>query len=93
VEDTVESIIAMKNDVILSEYHGVARPGANGFSLTFFRLPEAQLYPEYYKITRLFDPYTGEGSQVQFFHDFSWDGFLQTYIACLGYSADTCMSE
>lgn len=81
VENKVESIIAMKDDVILSEYNGVARPGASGLSLTFFRLPDAQLYPDYYEISRLFDPYTGEGDQVQFFHDFRWDAFLQTYKA------------
>ena len=90
MENKIESIIAMKDDVILSEYHGAARPGANGLSLTFFILPEAQSYPEYYKIIRLFDPCTGEGSQVQFFHDFRWDGFLQTYIECLGNIQQTC---
>ncbi|OHE57722.1 MAG: hypothetical protein A2Z47_01370 [Thermodesulfovibrio sp. RBG_19FT_COMBO_42_12] len=79
MENKIESIIAMKDDVILSEYHGAARPGANGLSLTFFILPEAQSYPEYYKITRLFVPCTGEGSQIQFFHDFRWDGFLQPF--------------
>ncbi len=90
VVDRVESIIAMKDDVILSEYHGVARPGSNGLSMTFFRLPEAMQYQTYYIINRLFDPFTGEGDQVQFFRDFRWDGFLQTYTACLGYSLDVC---
>ena len=93
IENKVESIIAKKDDVILSEYHGVARSGATGLSLTFFKLPDATEMRPYYEITRLFDPYTGEGSQVQFFHDFRWDGFLQTYTACLGYSTDACMSE
>ena len=91
VEDRVESIIARKDDVILSEYHGAARPGANGLSLTFFRWPEAEQFRQYYEISRLFDPYTGEGSQVQFFHDFGWDGFLQTYIECLGNMQQACV--
>lgn len=90
VKDRVESIIAKKDYVILSEYHGAARPGANGLSLTFFRWPEAAQYRQYYEISRLFDPFSGEGSQVQFFHDFRWDGFLQTYIECLDNMNLTC---
>ena len=84
VENRVESIITMKDEVILSEYHGVARPHANGLSIDFFRLPEAKQYKQYYEISRLFDPYTGEGTQVQFFHDTRWDEFLQTYFQKAG---------
>ncbi|MCC6543765.1 MAG: hypothetical protein IT392_04595 [Nitrospirae bacterium] len=90
VEDRVEAIITRKNDSIISEYHGAARPGSNGLSITFFRLPEAAQYRQYYEISRLFDPYTGEGNQIQFFHDFRWDGFLQAYIECLGNMHETC---
>lgn len=79
VKDIAGVILSMKEDLIIAEYHGKDRPRANGLSITFFRLPEAKQFPLYYQITRLFDPYTGEGSQVQFFHDTRWDEFLQTY--------------
>ena len=84
VDKKIETIITLKDKVILSEYHGVARPNAHGLSLTFFKLPEALQYQHYYEISRLFDPYTGEGSQVQFFHDTRWDEFLKTYYQKAG---------
>ena len=84
VIDSAGIILSMKEDVILAEYHGKDRPKANGLSITFFRLPEALQYQQYYEISSLFDPYTGEGSQVQFFHDTRWDEFLQTYYQKAG---------
>jgi len=84
VIDSAGIILSMKEDVILAEYHGKDRPNANGLSITFFRLPEALQYQQYYEISSLFDPYTGEGSQVQFFHDTRWDDFLQTYYQKAG---------
>ncbi|MBI5406339.1 MAG: hypothetical protein HZA18_01420 [Nitrospirae bacterium] len=84
VKDSAGRILSMKKDIIIAEYHGKDRPKANGLSITFFRLPEALQYQQYYEISSLFDPYTGEGSQVQFFHDTHWDEFLQTYYQKAG---------
>jgi hypothetical protein len=79
IENKIEAILTMKEEVIIAEYHGSSRPYSNGLSITFFRLPVAKEYPAYYDIYKNFDPYTGQGSQVQFFHDTWWDEFLLTY--------------
>lgn len=84
IEVKTASMLTSRNEIILSEYHGKARPEANGLSILFFRLPEAALYPMFDELFKQFDPYTGEGKQVQFFRDTLWDDFLLTYYLKAG---------
>lgn len=79
IEVKTAAMLTSRNEMILSEYHGKARPGANGLSILFFRLPDAAQYPVFNELFKQFDPYTGEGKQVQFFRDTHWDDFLLTY--------------
>lgn len=79
IEVKTAAMLTRRNEIILSEYHGKARPGANGLSILFFRLPDAAQYPVFNELFKQFDPYTGEGKQVHFFQDTHWDDFLLTY--------------
>ena len=79
IRDMIEVIFTMKNEVIISEYHGSARPHANGLSIAFYKLPEAFDYNTYDTDYKDYNQVTGEGREVQFINDTRWDEFLQTY--------------
>jgi len=82
IEET-GAILAMKDEIILSEYHGEARPGANGISIVFFRLPEAMKSSAYDTYTIYF-PDPGDENQILFIKETRWDDFLQTYYQAAG---------
>jgi hypothetical protein len=79
LRNEIETLLAMKKEVIFSEYHGKDRPYSNGLSIVFFRLPEAMDWRTYDPDYRNYDPDTGEGREILFIQDTRWDEFLQTY--------------
>ena len=85
IEERIEEILALIETVILSEYHGNARPESNGLSITFFRFPEAVDYRTYDSNYKDYNPETSEGSKVRFINDTKWDEFLQTYYVKAGF--------
>lgn len=79
IVNKTEDILAMKDEVIIYEYHGIARPDANGLSIAFYKLPEAKYFNTYDTDYKDYNPETGEGREVLFINNTRWDEFLQTY--------------
>jgi hypothetical protein len=67
-----------KDRVVISEYHGQARPGATGLSIVFFKLPEAVNF-------NVYDPnYISGTENLDFLNNFSWNEFLSVYYTAAG---------
>lgn len=70
----VEGLIAMRGTVIISEWHGPARPNASGLSIVFFKLPEA--------LTFNYDDYSSyfrSEKEIAFLADTRWRDLLNNF--------------
>jgi hypothetical protein len=87
VEEIIEktgAILDLKDEVILSEYHGKDRPDATGLSIVFFQLPEALNTGQTFDTYNDYFPGMDSGNPILFLTDIGWDDFLQTYYHAAG---------
>lgn len=78
LQKDLKNIQSLKDRVVISEYHGKARPGATGLSIVFFRLPEAANF-------NVYDPdYVAGVRNLDFINDTAWDEFLSAYYTAAG---------
>jgi hypothetical protein len=68
----------------IAEYHGSARPGANGIAIVFFQLPEAKTYNTFDAIYANYNPATLSGNKGEFIMTYSWDELLAAYYFYAG---------
>ncbi|MFQ5454928.1 MAG: clostripain-related cysteine peptidase [Nitrospirota bacterium] len=85
IDDILMELQSLKDELIISEYHGNARPNANGISIVFFKLPEAIEYRTFDSDYHNYDPDNKTGRQIAFINDTSWDEFLTDYYLSAGY--------
>lgn len=75
--DALEALLVQKDSVVLSEYHGQARPDAKGLSIVFFKDPNpscSNFDPDYLYGTR----------PLGFIADTQWNEFLSAYYTEAG---------
>jgi len=78
IRASLANLIAAKDRIVISEYHGRARPAATGLSIVFFKLPEAVN-------VNVFDPdYVSGARDLDFINDTGWDEFLSAYYTAAG---------
>jgi hypothetical protein len=68
----------------IAEYHGSARPGANGIAIVFFLLPEAKTYNTFDANYSNYNQATNSGNKGEFIKSFNWDELLATYYFYAG---------
>ncbi|MBI3358010.1 MAG: hypothetical protein HY037_00215 [Nitrospirae bacterium] len=73
VQDALASLKSMKDAVVISEYHGSARPLATGLSIVFFTLPKAVDFNVYDSA------YIAGTRNLDFIKDTAWNEFLSAY--------------
>jgi hypothetical protein len=77
-QTALTNLQAMQDRVVISEYHGRARPGATGLSIVFFNLPKAVNF-------NVYDPnYVTGADNLDFLDDTDWNEFLSTYYTAAG---------
>ena len=76
--NAIADLKALKDGVVIAEYHGIARPGASGLSIVFFKLPEAVNF-------NIYDPdYVSGARNLGFLNDTAWNEFLSAYYTAAG---------
>jgi hypothetical protein len=68
----------------IAEYHGSARPGANGIAIVFFLLPEAKTYNTFDANYSNYNQTTNSGNKGEFIKSFNWDELLAAYYSYAG---------
>jgi hypothetical protein len=80
---TLANLKSVKNTIVISEYHGQARPAATGLSIVFFKLPEAADYVV--NGETVYDPdYVSGARNLDFINDTAWNEFLTDYYTAAG---------
>lgn len=77
VREKAMDLISMRENVVISEYHGAACGRCGGLSIAFFRLPESVTFATY-------DPDYNDLSGPEFTADTKWDNFLVSYYQAAG---------
>ncbi len=78
IQDAIANLVSLRGRVVVSEYHGNARPGGTGLSIVFFKLPEAATF-------NVYDPdYISGARNLQFINDTNWNEFLSVYYRAKG---------
>ncbi|HUK56505.1 MAG TPA: clostripain-related cysteine peptidase [Nitrospiria bacterium] len=78
IRTALTNLQAAKDSVVISEYHGRARPGATGLSIVFFKLPEAQ------NVGTFDADYVGGAEDLDLINDTNWNEFLSVYYSAAG---------
>lgn len=78
------NITAGMAKAVISEYHGSARPGANGIAIVFFKLPEAKTYNTFDANYSDFNDITQSGNRGEFINKYNWDELLAKYYLYAG---------
>ena len=75
--DAIGTLLVLKDTIILSEYHGEDRPGAQGLSIVFFKTPNPGC-------SNFDADYLDGTSPIAFVQDRFWNEFLSDYYTSAG---------
>jgi hypothetical protein len=82
--DPGSTLLASITKAVIDEYHGSARPGANGIAIVFFRLPDAKTYNTFDANYANFNPAIQSGNKGEFIMSYRWDELLAKYYLYAG---------
>lgn len=82
--DSENTLTASMAKALIAEYHGSARPRANGIAIVFFKLPHAKIYNTFDTNYANFNPATQGGNKGEFITSYYWDEFLTKYYLYAG---------
>lgn len=82
--DPASTLPASMAKATIAEYHGSARPGANGIAIVFFLLPEAKMYNSFDANYSNYNLTTKSGNKGEFIQSYNWDELLAAYYLYAG---------